>query len=560
MREMSEEQVKKDRLQQWAMISFVVVLLLSSIAIMMTTAGQASTYSAYSTDTSMIGSTNVPFSDLQLTEMKESLGECPPEAISDCSFLTYGQHNIANTMSTPMLVNDWLKPHRTLLVIISPEKPFDQAEADLIYDFVVNRGGKVIIAGDGSNSRMIADRFGLQFTGLDLGEGPTHGNQYQKCLRNLAKVSDCEDADNRINEEDQVWALAAIRSNVEDMGANATSPCSNPLKSSKNRDNCVLPVLFDGPTSIEVLQPDGTEAEIAAGVTRTLHELAVPSAYAVMKLGKETDWSDSTTAQEHALIVRIDYSKAIGVDIDKNNTEAEIEVTGSIVFVADDESFSNMMWDGDSATAAGFMDDCSLYRTGQDQRRCWTKAGGKTWTGNEEYFRALIEDMFLADEDVINAQIMRNQENFNIVFDESRHASNAVSSPFVEAMSTVVLVTSDAWLKWLILGNLMLLILLGIMIVPAKENWRHVFDLTRFRERPNKIAPADYKQRVRDALFTTVRLRYDLTRDQMALKAPAEVQQMIADPRLIELVYSQRDYAHEELQELLKTIRRWDKE
>ena len=49
---------------------------------------------------------------------------------------------VANTMSTPMLVNDWQNPHRTLLVIAAPEKPFDAAEAAAIHDFVLERAGR----------------------------------------------------------------------------------------------------------------------------------------------------------------------------------------------------------------------------------------------------------------------------------------------------------------------------------------------------------------------------------------------------------------------------------
>ena len=60
-------------------------------------------------------------------------------------------YSIANTMSTPMLVNDWKYPHRTMLLVIAPEKPIDETEAESIYDFVTESGGKVIVAADGTN-------------------------------------------------------------------------------------------------------------------------------------------------------------------------------------------------------------------------------------------------------------------------------------------------------------------------------------------------------------------------------------------------------------------------
>jgi hypothetical protein len=57
-----------------------------------------------------------------------------------------------------------------------------------------------------------------------------------------------------------------------------------------------------------------------------------------------------------------------------------------------------------------------------------------------------------------------------------------------------------------------------------------------------------------------IRIFYDLTKDEMALKPPAEVQTMIGNPRLVELAYSQnRTYSPQELRELLQTIRRWGK-
>ena len=45
-----------------------------------------------------------------------------------------------------MLVNDWKKPHLTMLLIVGPEKPIDETEAQAIYDFVTKEGGKVIVA------------------------------------------------------------------------------------------------------------------------------------------------------------------------------------------------------------------------------------------------------------------------------------------------------------------------------------------------------------------------------------------------------------------------------
>ena len=164
------------------------------------------------------------------------------------------------------------------------------------------------------------------------------------------------------------------------------------------------------------------------------------------------------------------------------------------------------------------------------------------------------------ENDEISTVITSKNDNFYIVFDESRHVTSAISSPFTEAMGAIVMLTSDTLLKWLIVLNLMALLSIAIMVVPEKENWRHVFDLTRFRERPTKVDPGLYLQRVREAMMAKVRQFNDLTRDEMARKTPGEIQSMVKDPRLIELLYSQqRSYSNEELRQLLQQIRRWGK-
>ena len=59
-------------------------------------------------------------------------------------YLDLGYNVAALSMSTPMLVNDWKEPHRTMLLIVAPEKPITITEADAVYDFVTKKGGKVL--------------------------------------------------------------------------------------------------------------------------------------------------------------------------------------------------------------------------------------------------------------------------------------------------------------------------------------------------------------------------------------------------------------------------------
>ena len=105
-------------------VSITVVLLL--LLPMLFVVGKSTAYSAYEQEELY-----------QLSDMRSSLDDG-----GDGYFM-------ANTMSTPMLVNDWKDPHRTILLIIAPEKPIDETEADAIYDFVTEKGGKVIVAADG---------------------------------------------------------------------------------------------------------------------------------------------------------------------------------------------------------------------------------------------------------------------------------------------------------------------------------------------------------------------------------------------------------------------------
>ena len=108
--------------------------------------------------------------------------------------------------------------------------------------------------------------------------------------------------------------------------------------------------------------------------------------------------------------------------------------------------------------------------------------GPDEWQGNSAYFETLIFDMMEFDNQELSNVITSNPDQFNIVFDESRHSSSPLVEPFSETISTIVLLTSDVWLKWLILLNMIALLAISVMVVPDKENWRHVFDLTRFRK------------------------------------------------------------------------------
>lgn len=524
---MAEVESSKIKLETWLLAGFIAAILLSSTVIIATSANKDTVYSAYITDEE----TNLQYQ--QISTMRSSLGEGGKDYV------------VANTMSTPMLVNDWREPHRTMLIIAAPEKPFDSAEADAIYDFVTEKGGKVIIASNSTNAQTVADKFDVKYW-----DAPAiDPDRYYE-------VADVTTDESYPDDKRKLWAVAGVNKVWPDQ-FEARPYCSDSdLQDSEKYDDCALPVLFHRPTGIQVLEDDSN---------RNVKILAHTSGSAFIASVDEdanTKGNPKLGKNNTGLIIRMDYPNINVIDQVKGVKEGEVDVTGSIVFVSDHSVFANHLWDRADADVTGKQQCNSDHYT---DRPCWdsllvSDTGTSEWNGNEGYFVTLIRDMMEHDNSEISTVITSENSNFYIVFDESRHVTSAVSSPFTEAIGAIVMLTSDTLLKWLIVLNLMALLSIAIMVVPEKENWRHVFDLTRFRERPNKVDPNQYLQRVRESMMAKVRQFNDLTRDEMARKTPGEIQSMVKDPRLIELLYSQqRSYSNEELRQLLQQIRRWGK-
>lgn len=526
---MAEEGSTGIKLETWLLVGFIVAMLLSTTVIIATSANKTTVYSAYVTDEDQ----NVQYQ--QVSGMRDSLGEDGMDYV------------VANTMSTPMLVNDWREPHRTMLVIAAPEKPFDSAEADALHEFVTERGGKVIIAANSTNAQTVADKFGVKYFDAPV----VDPNRYYEVASQPGGPA--EPADSR-----KLWTVAGVNKVWDDQFERRPYCSAEALQDSDRYGDCALPVLFHRPTAIQVLpvEDDSRNVKILAH--------ASGSAFVARESMDANDPDNPILGGNNTgLIIRMDYPDIDAIDQVKGVKEGNVEVTGSIVFVSDHSVLANHLWDIADAEVTGKLQCDSPY---YGDRPCWDSllssadGSGTDWNGNEDYFVTLIRDMMEHENDDISTVITSKNDNFYIVFDESRHVTSALSSPFTEAMGAIVMLTSDTLLKWLIVLNLMALLSIAIMVVPEKENWRHVFDLTRFRERPNKVDPNLYLQRVREAMMAKVRQFNDLTRDEMARKTPGEIQSMVKDPRLIELLYSQqRSYSNEELRQLLQQIRRWGK-
>ena len=539
------ENKNKIKLESALFAGFIVTLFLSFILISVFSSGKDTLYSAYVEDESK----NLQWRQLNL--MASDLGESTPR------YLDLG-YNVANTMSTPMLVNDWKEPHRTMLLIVAPEKPITITEADAVYDFVTKKGGKVIVASNNSNAQVVADKFGVQYK--DAYGGLLDGENFYS-VKNLSNGEMSENKD-----QQNIWALASVQKEVQEKNKGCTSEQSAQYEEGIN--TCVMPVMFDMPTAIQVLTSGEGESEDQTSkdyVERNVHILASASPSAFLDNAGDRN-IDSPENQilgpgENGLIIRIDYPNQKAIDMPELGTYDEIDVTGSIVFVAGQSAFANYLWDSEEASNTGRESFC--LHLGAEPRACWTSqimSGPDEWQGNSAYFETLIFDMMEFDNQELSNVITSNPDQFNIVFDESRHSSSPLVEPFSETISTIVLLTSDVWLKWLILLNMIALLAISVMVVPDKENWRHIFDLTRFRERPKKVHPDEHQQRIREALMGKVRLFHDLTRSEMTMKTPAEIQSMIKDPRLVELAFSRnRTYTPDELRELMRTIRRWGK-
>ena len=524
---MAETEKSKLSVEKKLLAGLVVSILLSTTLIVLASSSKETVFSPYVRDA------DGDYQYQQLTKMRDSLGDGDG-------------YDIYNTMSTPMLVNDWQDPHRTMLIITAPEKPFDAAEASAIYDFVTEKGGKVILAASSTNAQRVAEEFGVLYFDAPVADK----KWYYEVANSLGEREPPQ--------ETRLWSVASVNEDINEMDeASLRTPCTEELVGNGQIDNCRMPVLFHSPTAIQVLDIEDDSREVSV--------LASASDQAFVDVVGNFDINNIANPKtgKTDLIVRIDYPGIEAYDQKSDKDIGKIDVTGSIVFVSDHSVFANHLWDEADADLTGKQQCGSdLYQLEPKPHACWdtilvSNQGDTEWNGNQLYFRALIRDMMEFDNEELSTTITRYNDEFNIVFDESRHVSSAVTQPFTEAIGAVVLLTSDTYLKWLIILNLFALLAIAIMVVPEKENWRHVFDLTRFRERPTKIDSSLYQVRVREAFLSKVRQFNDLTRDEFVRKTPAEIMQMVREPRLVELVSSARSYSNEELREIIPLVRRW---
>ena len=305
---MVEEEKKKISLETWLKVGFMASLFISVVLISLVSLDKETVFSPYEQD--------AEYYNIQLTEMRANLG--------DDGF----GYTVANTMSTPMLVNDWKDPHRTLLVIAAPEKPFDAAEASAIYDFVTKKGGKVVLASNSTNAQMVATEFGVKYFDAPVVD------PFQ-----FYEVADETGA--ALNpDERKLWAAASLTRDVTQMGDEKHVPCSENDLANSQVDNCRMPVLFHRATAIQVLDEevdDGREVMVLA-------HASTPAFIARQDTNIDNLNNPTLGEGKTGLIIRMDYPGIEVLDEQPNNNFGEVDVTGSIVFISDHSVLANHLW------------------------------------------------------------------------------------------------------------------------------------------------------------------------------------------------------------------------
>ena len=99
---MADEGSKGLNLESWLLVALIVTVLMAGTVITLVSAGKEVVFSPYEEVDSSL-------SYQQITDARASFGE---DGMG---------YTLANTMSPPMLVNDWTEPPSTLLIIAAPD-------------------------------------------------------------------------------------------------------------------------------------------------------------------------------------------------------------------------------------------------------------------------------------------------------------------------------------------------------------------------------------------------------------------------------------------------------
>ena len=275
---MAETEKTKLSVEKKLMVGLVVSILLSTVLIVFASSSKETVFSPYVRDA------EGDYQYQQLSIMRDTLGESEDGTTGE-------KYSIYNTMSTPMLVNDWQDPHRTMLIIAAPEKPFDAAEAQAIHDFVTEKGGKVILAANSTNAKRVAEEFGVLYFDAPVSDGKWY-----------YEVTDTADRAVRLApQETRLWSVASVSQDLDLMDeASLRTPCTEVEVRSGETDNCRMPVLFHSPTAIQVLDIEDDTREVSVLASASDQAFVARSGFDINNIANpKTGKTD--------LIVRVDY-------------------------------------------------------------------------------------------------------------------------------------------------------------------------------------------------------------------------------------------------------------
>ena len=336
---MAETEKTKLSVEKKLMVGLVVSILLSTVLIVLASSSKETVFSPYVRDA------EGDYQYQQLSKMRDTLGESEDGKTGE-------KYSIYNTMSTPMLVNDWQDPHRTMLIIAAPEKPFDAAEAQAIHDFVTEKGGKVILAANSTNAKRVAEEFGVLYFDAPVSDG--------KWFYEVTNPT----GDRLAPQETRLWSVASVSEDLDLMDeASLRTPCTEAEVTSDNTANCRMPVLFHSPTAIQVLDIEDDSREVSVLASASDQAFVARSGFDINNVANpKTGKTD--------LIVRIDYPNIEAYDATVDDDNGDVTVTGSIVFVSDHSVFANHLWDAGDADLTG-KQQCGSDLYQENGHTCW---------------------------------------------------------------------------------------------------------------------------------------------------------------------------------------------
>jgi len=467
-------------------------------------------------------------------------------------------------VSSATLLNTILDPTDTLYMAIGVEREFDQFEIDAIQSFV-DRGGKVVIADDTNIPNELSKQFGVNFMGRTLWDEISYEDKDILPMVNARLGTENHNfCDGIKTEDDDMDGVIDEGDDLEDKGPGIDRPGINldndndgqededprngydddldaPVWQSDGIDNDCDGVIDDGPDGSAPAHgtPEGVDED--PPLINNVIVLNVPTALRftadrIRALGYEYQVIANTSKNSY-----LDVEEPYNL-IDKNDTEGSDFYELSYGFPVAVEIFS-LNSDGRII----FIGDSSLFQNSMS-----------TYGENNVFVFNLVRYLLPG--------------GGNIVFDESRHSPDRELSNVYSTISFFSVVLSNPIpdsTKTITIGFIVeivsfivLLLLLVFIALEAgdKEVWVHRFTLrsvSRLKGLPRK---ADSIRHVlKESLVSKVKVKNDLTKDQIKTMKPHDIARLIEDPRLQKFFLEPQAFSEDgAYRDIMKRIRNLD--